>query len=68
MKSIALKKQIVKSTSASESLMTLCLQVLASVPGKQMCPSQFETARMSENSEMGVMGYKGVRVGERGQA
>lgn len=28
---------------------------------KQMCPFQFQTARRSEKSEMGVMGYKGGR-------
>lgn len=35
--------------------------VSSSVPGKQMCPFQVEAARMSESSEMGVMGYKGGR-------
>lgn len=38
-----------------------------SVPCKQMCPFQVETAGMSESGEMGVMGYKGGREGGWGR-
>lgn len=35
--------------------------MVSSFPGKQMCPLRVEKARMSEGSELGVMGYKGGR-------
>lgn len=38
-----------------------CHLVVSSFPGKQMCPLRVEKARMSEGSELGVMGYKGGR-------